>query len=383
MSDFYNGLILLTVLGMVVMCFIVHSNPTLPVRKKKSFIFSFVALMIGAVLEWTGVALQTYTDLVLLTTVIKTLELMIVPFIPLLILPAIDDDKVLLRFLFAVVMVNVVLEFLSSFLGFIFYVDANNVYHHGKVYFLYILSYFAGIICLLIGSIRVVRVYQSRSTKLFYLIMGFILVGVGIQIVFSSVKISFIAIAMGMIFLYIGHEDVIRSSDSLTKLLNRHSFENLVSNIDKEVTIINLDIDYFKQCNDTYGHVYGDTVLKTTAHIIRSCYGRIGFCYRTGGDEFCVVIPGKRDDAEALVESVHQKMSEQRAAMPLLPFISTGYAYFTPGQGTFVEAEEKADTMMYRFKNLRKKLWSEGKNPTFPEIQMILTSTPLGEAAKD
>ena len=60
--------------------------------------------------------------------------------------------------------------------------------------------------------------------------------------------------------------------------------------IDYTTIIIVIDVNSFKQINDTFGHACGDQVLKTFAKIICGTYGQFAYCFRTGGDEFCVIL---------------------------------------------------------------------------------------------
>ena len=87
-------------------------------------------------------------------------------------------------------------------------------------------------------------------------------------------------------------------TDSLTSLHNRRYF-NLVydreikraSRDNRYITFMMLDIDYFKQYNDTYGHIKGDTVLKSVATAIKEVLKRPGdFVFRLGGEEFGVLL---------------------------------------------------------------------------------------------
>lgn len=378
MSNYYTGVMILTVFGMIVMTFIVDENPTLAKNIKKRFFFSYIVVMAGAVLEWLAVFLQVHSSAVFLHLLVKTLELVIAPIIPVAILPAISEDRRLLRVMASIAVANAIIEFLSAKLGFVFYVDAANVYHHGKFYFLYISSYMIEIVCLIVGAVSIIRKHQSRGVWLLFLMFSYLVMGIAMQVIDSSIRVDYITIMVVLIFLYIEHEDVIRSSDSLTKILNRHCYDSIISNINSGALIVNIDIDYFKRCNDTYGHLFGDQVLKEIADVIHTCVGRNGMCFRTGGDEFCILIEGRNSvDPERLIESLHQKMAERRKKDERLPFISTGYAVFVPVNESFQDAVERADIMMYKFKNFRKKLLSEGKDASYAEIQRILKSTSI------
>ncbi len=64
------------------------------------------------------------------------------------------------------------------------------------------------------------------------------------------------------------------------------------TNADKRsVSLIMMDIDYFKKVNDTYGHPYGDYVLKETAELCQAAFRKSDFIIRYGGEEFCILMP--------------------------------------------------------------------------------------------
>jgi diguanylate cyclase (GGDEF)-like protein len=97
------------------------------------------------------------------------------------------------------------------------------------------------------------------------------------------------------------------TTDDLTELANRHEFGSIV---EREVdlsapagmpfAIMLLDLDHFKEINDTLGHHYGDVLLRDLGPRLAACVGPNGVVARLGGDEFAV-LPGMRtDDPETL-----------------------------------------------------------------------------------
>ncbi|MCR5311584.1 MAG: GGDEF domain-containing protein [Lachnospiraceae bacterium] len=77
--------------------------------------------------------------------------------------------------------------------------------------------------------------------------------------------------------------------DGLTSLRNRKALEEDVPKVtDKNVTVYMIDVNYFKEVNDRYGHAVGDSVLRETAKWIKSVFNAER-CYRYGGDEFLVL----------------------------------------------------------------------------------------------
>ena len=100
--------------------------------------------------------------------------------------------------------------------------------------------------------------------------------------------------------------------DPLTGLGNRRAFdERLDRAIDharlnsEPLSVIVSDLDDFKMINDSYGHLNGDEVLRTAAEAMRAAVRDHDACYRWGGDEFAVLLPGvEQDVAEKVAERI-------------------------------------------------------------------------------
>lgn len=106
--------------------------------------------------------------------------------------------------------------------------------------------------------------------------------------------------------------------DELTKLYNRRYFNKLISKIGykenvKTLGIIMLDVDYFKQYNDFYGHFRGDDALKAVAQVL-SCNVKEGiYASRYGGDEFiCLCVNLSDEEVEAYINQVNTQLREMK-----------------------------------------------------------------------
>ncbi|MCT7520216.1 cache domain-containing protein [Aliarcobacter cryaerophilus] len=99
------------------------------------------------------------------------------------------------------------------------------------------------------------------------------------------------------------HIEELSITDELTKIYNRRFFNikieeeiNRAKRDKKELCLIILDIDFFKQYNDTYGHPQGDIVIKSVANVLKNRTNRADdFAFRVGGEEFVIITHIEKD----------------------------------------------------------------------------------------
>lgn len=109
-------------------------------------------------------------------------------------------------------------------------------------------------------------------------------------------------------------------TDGLTHLYNsRHFYNQLELEADRSnryshpLALLLLDIDLFKQYNDTHGHLEGDKVLNRIGKIIRSCLRKMDTAYRYGGEEFTVLLPEtKAEEALTVAERIRAGIERQK-----------------------------------------------------------------------
>jgi two-component system cell cycle response regulator len=92
--------------------------------------------------------------------------------------------------------------------------------------------------------------------------------------------------------------EVLAITDPLTGLFNRRHFETLVEaefnmtgRYDTPTSCLMIDVDHFKNINDTYGHHAGDLVLRELSEIVKNCLRKVDTLARWGGEEFMVLLP--------------------------------------------------------------------------------------------
>ena len=156
--------------------------------------------------------------------------------------------------------------------------------------------------------------------------------------------------------------------DGLTSLYNRRSFDNDISVLceaEQTMCLILADVDHFKNLNDTYGHLFGDAVLKGIAKRFQLSSRDGIHAYRYGGEEFAFIVPNKqlriaRQFADSLRRSVEKLSVKDRRSGESIGSItaSFGVAELQPGESPEALIE-RVDKLLYEAKQL-------GRNRVMP-----------------
>lgn len=140
-------------------------------------------------------------------------------------------------------------------------------------------------------------------------------------------------------------------TDVLTGLSNRRALESTLARLTKEETpfvILVLDIDHFKQVNDTYGHLVGDAVLKELAAVLLKNIRAEDYCVRFGGEEFVILLPNcPLLEAQAFAERLCFTVSQHRFPSVDRLTISGGIAAWPLHARNTQELFHLADEMLY------------------------------------
>jgi len=162
-------------------------------------------------------------------------------------------------------------------------------------------------------------------------------------------------------------------TDALTGLFNRRYMESHVGTLveqasarGKPLTVLVLDIDYFKSINDTHGHDAGDDVLREFAIRIKKSIRGIDLACRYGGEEFVVVMP---ETDMAVATMVAERLRRRIAAEPFpinqgqrtIPVtLSIGIAALRGQDDNAASLLKRADQALYRAKR-------DGRNRVVPD----------------
>ena len=152
-------------------------------------------------------------------------------------------------------------------------------------------------------------------------------------------------------------------TDDVTGLYNaRHLYKVLEAEVYRssrfnyEFTVIFIDLDHFKQVNDTHGHLVGSRLLAEIGYLIKAQLRLIDYAFRYGGDEFVVLLPQTSKDAALVVarrlrDSLRASMFCKDEGLNLNVRASIGVATYPHDAKNPQDIIRQADEMMYLVKN--------------------------------
>ena len=158
--------------------------------------------------------------------------------------------------------------------------------------------------------------------------------------------------------------------DALTGLFNRRAFELESAELNEQkmpYSIVMFDIDHFKNVNDSYGHSFGDLVVKAVAQTALKTFPKSCHVYRLGGDEFVVILKNTTiGPAVRLANSCRQNTMRINIRTihnnEVVSSIRTSFGVAQwNGRTSFAETLERADQMLYKAK-------AQGRNRVMPIV---------------
>lgn len=241
-----------------------------------------------------------------------------------------------------VYIVLMVLLIVNIFTGFLYVIDENNVYARRPLGYIYYAFLF---ICFIATIVLYIKDRINYGETKFFPIFAFlipVIAGCIIQALWYGVATAWLGCSIGLTAIYLNIQSRFALVDGLTGLYNRAYFEHKLVVARKKSNRfvycgIMLDIDSFKQINDTYGHSVGDVALRQVAKILVDASDRKTLIFRFAGDEFIVFLKApinEKAELEArmilLEKSIREEaenINKQADALYKLEF-SFGRAFF-------------------------------------------------------
>ncbi|MCD6172735.1 MAG: diguanylate cyclase [Sulfurimonas sp.] len=135
-----------------------------------------------------------------------------------------------------------------------------------------------------------------------------------------ALSLFFVLLITVLIYSFLIHSRNLKEElqfDALTKVFTRKHFMYLAENdykkakeLGNEICIVMMDIDFFKNVNDTYGHQCGDDVLKEMSELVSHSIRKLDFVGRYGGEEFILVINADSKNTKKVIENIRKKVQE-------------------------------------------------------------------------
>jgi diguanylate cyclase (GGDEF)-like protein len=229
--------------------------------------------------------------------------------------PAYLNNRVIRTLVNVPILIVVALDAVSVFTGWVFYIDAAGHYTLGPLFSIQSsFSYFYLILATVSSILRAVKTHSKmqRSEYLTYAVyMAAPMLATFFEDYFPTVPIFSLNIFMVILLLFVTIQNMQIYNDALTDLNNRRRLNQFLeerlksASPERPVGLFMMDINRFKYINDTFGHLEGDTALKTFAKTLQTIAGRYGaFIARYGGDEFCLVIDMSEYSAREIEEYI-------------------------------------------------------------------------------
>ena len=282
-------------------------------------------------------------------------------------------DEPLTHFLSAVpCALNVVATVTTPLHKMYIYVDGDGELMTGALYPLLILLIIAYPIAVAVRALFRAFLKENYAKRNMYKAMMFFpvfSVGLGLVQVFHT-RIPFLCfgLTIALLLTYIEFTEDLVSLDPLTKLNNRNELYRFMAGKmnsmrntgETGLYLMIMDIDHFKNINDTYGHNMGDRALKILAKVLKKVcsYKPDRFVSRYGGDEFIVVVESSdKYEVERIREDINTLLKKALSAEQL-PFsidVSIGWTRYAQGtdESNLNNLIERADIMLYEEKKTK------------------------------
>jgi len=278
-----------------------------------------------------------------------------------------------------IALANVIFVIAQRNIGWLYFIDDQNIYHRGPGFFLPVFITFGYLLWAFVIIISNRKAIDPRHFQalLLFPVPPAICIVLQLLIYGNSFMIGGVTISLLIVYLYIQNQGL--NVDYLTGSFNRRRLEVYLqekirnSPCVETFAAIMLDLDNFKQINDTFGHDIGDKVLAEAVKLVSGNLRSQDFVARYGGDEFYIILNGvdNTKDLMTVVEKI-QKCAMQYNETSSKPYqiqFSMGYAVYDRNSGMDMEAFLKyVDSLMYENKR--------SKNPVVSKSKAYADSNP-------
>ena len=245
----------------------------------------------------------------------------------------------------------------NLFGGYLFTISAENVYSRLPLCYLY----FAAPLFFILSSALDLRSYRkNQGHRDFFPIWMFLvpfIIGAMAQVLVYGISLAWCSVVIGITAMHMSLQNELSYLDALTGLYNRAYLRRLLTSSDWNHSQVRggimIDIDYFKEINDNYGHSAGDEALCDAAAILRQAAPETATVIRFAGDEFVIVTRSRdNEDLLAIMDQI-TRLAEEYNAHPDHEYhlsFSMGHCLTHPQTETSEQFMREIDDRMYENK---------------------------------
>lgn len=268
------------------------------------------------------------------------------------------------RYYLWVALITTLFTIVNLFVPILFNINEENIYVRGFFFELY---YFLFVL-LFVYSI-IMTIYKEHLEEIrdviwtIYLFLGIVFIAGVFQTMFYGVLLIWPVMALATSIVYIFLETTTNNRDYVTKLYTRLKADQYIRHLKddgEDFAVVMIDLDNYKDVNDTFGHIVGDEVLRVFARGLLKVFGDDGMVVRFGGDEFLIVLKGvdeqylnqKKDLIQQTIGKDMERFSFDKIAF------SYGYSFDEEDKSVndiIVEADNKMYEDKAKNKNLRRR----------------------------
>lgn len=359
--------------ALLLCCIVLHANFRLDKKEavNKLFLTLLSLSLFVLVLEIFSVLLNTpdYVRWIVLHKVVDTTGFFLTPLVPVAailysykrIRPCKNPPAGMLKWLVIPCCVNGVLALASCFWPALFYITDDNTYMRGTLFFMSpLISYF----CYFFHLVFLYRNRKRMNKETLVVLSSLSALPAFLSVlqlqyfVYLTIWNS-IALALVVNYIFIMYSQA--KYDRLTGLGNRLTYEECLAGLYGErhalLSVINIDLDDFKQINDLFGHQEGDRALKFFAEQLKTVFAENGEAIRLGGDEFIILLRERRNDKlEAYMKNLKERVElfNRHNEMSYNLQFSYGMAVFDRSYGDIYEFIRHSDRLMYEAKQRKR-----------------------------